>query len=65
MLSLLCLLLVLAVVSASSKKKPHGHKGVLEVYNGKQIPFKVTGDQNKKLDKGEAVCLSILHSTTE
>lgn len=54
---LLCIIVMLlvVVVIGSSNKKPHGHKGVLEVYNGKPIPFKVTSDQNKKLEKGEAV----------
>jgi len=59
---LLCMIVILmvVVVSGSSNKKPHGHKGVLEVYNGKPIPFKVTSDQNKKLEKGEAVSLTLL-----
>ena len=51
---LLCLCL-LAITLASDKKKPHGHKGVLEVYSGKQLPCKPTGEQAKKLEKGEAV----------
>ena len=53
-------MLLVVVVIGSSNKKPHGHKGVLEVYNGKPIPFKVTSDQNKKLEKGEAVSLTLL-----
>ena len=40
---------------ASDKNKPHGHKGVLEVYSGKPLPCKPTGEQQKKLDKGEPV----------
>lgn len=42
-------------VEGGSKKKPHGHTGVLEVYSGKPIPMKLTKDQSKKLEKGEAV----------
>ena len=52
---LLLLALVVALVTASSKDKPHGHKGVLEAYNGQLLPFKATSDQEKKLSKGENV----------
>jgi hypothetical protein len=52
--TLLCFIFV-AVATASSNKKPHGHKGVIPAYDGKQIPFKPTGEQSKKLDKGEPV----------
>lgn len=54
-LFLLYSLQALKIVSASSKDKPHGHKGVLEPYTGKLLPFKVSGDQNKKLEKGQPV----------
>ena len=47
--------LIVSLVYASTKSKPHGHTGVLEAYDGKLIPFKVTGDQEKKLAKGESV----------
>lgn len=45
----------LVSVDAASDKKPHGHQGVLEPYSGKPLPMKLTSDQKKKLDKGEAV----------
>ena len=51
------LILCVILVNGASKKKPHGHKGVLDAYNGKPIPSKVTSDQNKKLDKGDAVSI--------
>ena len=54
-------LLFIVLVNAASKKKPHGHKGVLDAYNGKPIPFKVTGDQSKKLDKGDAVSINLVN----
>lgn len=54
-LMLLLQLCLLVIALASDSKKPHGHKGVLEVYTGRQIPCKVTGEQAKKLDKGEPV----------
>lgn len=42
-------------VICGSKDKPHGHKGVLEAYTGKPLPFKITDGQSKKLDGGEPV----------
>ena len=54
---LLCLFCSLVLVASSSKDKPHGHKGVLEPYTGKLLPFKVSGDQSKKLDKGQPVSI--------
>jgi hypothetical protein len=52
---LIIFLIALTLVGASTKKKPHGHKGVLEPFDGKPIPFKVTRDQETKLAKGETV----------
>lgn len=43
------------VAWAGTKSKPHGHQGALEPYNGKPLPLKLTSDQAKKLEKGEAV----------
>lgn len=40
---------------AGTKNKPHGHKGILEPYTGLPIPFTVSPDQLKKLEKGEPV----------
>jgi len=48
-------LVALSCVNAATKKNPHGHTGVLEPYDGKPIPTKVTKDQSKKLDKNEPV----------
>ena len=44
-----------SLVSAGNKNKPHGHNGTLAHYDGKPIPFKVTGEQNKKLEQGQPV----------
>lgn len=49
------LVLFVAGINAGSKSKPHGHQGVLEPYDGKPLPLKLTADQEKKLEKGEAV----------
>lgn len=66
LLKLVVLALICGVAMAASKKKPHGHNGILEPYDGKPIPLKITPDQSKKLDKGEAVsCLSISSLTVE
>jgi hypothetical protein len=45
----------LALVTGSSMDKPHGHKGVLEMYDGTLIPMKITADQEVKLSKGDNV----------
>jgi hypothetical protein len=60
LLILLALVLALqcSVILAADKSKPHGHKGVLEAYTGKPLPCKPTGEQSKKLDKGEAVMVT-------
>ena len=39
----------------ASKDKPHGHKGVLTPYSGKQLPCKVNKAQEKQLDAGKSV----------
>ena len=44
-----------SLVSAGNKNKPHGHNGTLAHYDGKPLPFKVTGEQNKKLEQGQPV----------
>ena len=53
------LLLFLGILVSSalcaSKDKPHGHKGALDHYNGKPIPFEITADQHKKLAGGDPV----------
>ena len=51
-----CTLFVPSVI-CGSKNKPHGHTGVIEAYTGKPIPFKISSDQNKKLDNGQPVRL--------
>lgn len=45
----------LTLALSSTMDKPHGHKGVLEPYDGRIIPMKLTADQEGKLDKGEHV----------
>ncbi len=64
MLLLIQLIAFIELVCASTKSKPHGHKGVLEPYNGKPIPFSVSADQEKKLSKGESVILSFVISAS-
>jgi hypothetical protein len=59
MFSILLIVSLLAVVFAASKDKPHGHQGALEPFTGKLLPFKVTGDQEKKLASGDAVSVYI------
>ena len=44
-----------STVDAANPKKPHGHNGTLAHYDGKPLPFKVTGEQNKKLEQGQPV----------
>jgi hypothetical protein len=46
---------LVSIAFCGSKNKPHGHKGVLEAYTGKPISFKISPEQNKKLDSGEPV----------
>lgn len=56
MIMIAFLLLGLAcVILASTMDKPHGHKGVLDFYDGSIIPLKLTGEQEAKLTKGEHV----------
>lgn len=55
---LVALALCLVLALASDKNKPHGHQGVLEAYTGKPLPCKPTGEQSKKLEKGEAVMVT-------
>jgi Polyketide cyclase / dehydrase and lipid transport len=38
---------------AADKNKPHGHRGVLEPYDGHHIPYTISQEQNAKLDAGE------------
>lgn len=55
---LICLISILLVlVDCHSKDKPHGHQGVLEVFNGKLIPFTINAEQQIRLDKGEPVSI--------
>jgi hypothetical protein len=46
---------VLTLCQSSTMKKPHGHQGVLESYDGSIIPMNVTPEQESKLDKGDYV----------
>jgi len=50
-ISLICL----NIVYGATKSKKHGHDGVLEIYDGKPIPYTVSDEQAKKLDKGDPV----------
>lgn len=49
--------MLVSTVMSGSKNKPHGHTGVLDHYDGKLLPFKISADQSKKLDSGEPVRL--------
>jgi hypothetical protein len=52
---LLIALLALPGALASSDKQPHGHQGILDAYDGKPLPMKLSSVQKEKLDKGDAV----------
>lgn len=58
-MNLIFFLIILAFlchnIDAATKDKRHGHNGVLESYNGKQIPFTVTNEQSSRLEKGLSV----------
>jgi hypothetical protein len=43
----------------ADKNKPHGHPGVLDHYDGKPLPFRISNEQSKKLDTGEPVTLTV------
>lgn len=51
---------ILGFASAASKDKPHGHKGVLESYDGKPLPIHLDVDQRARLEKGEAVSYQMM-----
>lgn len=53
---LVCVVL-LALVEAGTKSKPHAHSGVLQNYDGKHIPYSITLEQRQKLDSGQPVRL--------
>lgn len=57
MFSIVFIASLLLTAFAASKDKPHGHQGALEAFSGKPLPFKVTGDQEKKLANGDAVSI--------
>lgn len=48
----------LEVLNAATKKKPHGHQGVLPAYDGKHIAYSITKEQTQKLDGGEPVVIN-------
>lgn len=54
---IILLSMLVSTVMSGSKNKPHGHTGVLDHYDGKLLPFKISADQSKKLDSGEPVRL--------
>lgn len=54
----------LVCAQGASKDKPHGHKGILEVYNGKPLPIQLDATQKARLDKGEAVSGTLLSRNT-
>lgn len=58
LLFFVCLAYFPHVLFASDKTKPHGHRGLLEVYDGKPLPLHITNDQSKKLDNGDPVRIS-------
>jgi len=51
---LICLLMPLLILCAS-KNKPHGHKGILEAFDGKPLPLNLSPEEDKKLNCGETV----------
>ena len=52
---ILLLSIIVSTVMCASKNKPHGHTGVLDHFDGKPLPYKLSGEQSKKLDNGEPV----------
>lgn len=55
---LCCFASIACFALGATKNKRHGHNGTLEVYDGKLISFKVTPEQEIRLDKGEPVSLA-------
>mmetsp|Transcript_34152 Transcript_34152/g.34808 ORF Transcript_34152/g.34808 Transcript_34152/m.34808 type:complete len:315 (+) Transcript_34152:60-1004(+) len=51
-------LLYLSYAFAATKDKPHHHSGVLKAYDGKQISYDLTPDQQKKLDSGNPIIIT-------
>jgi hypothetical protein len=47
------------VVLCASRNKPHSHQGVLQPYDGRPLPQRVTPQQQVELEKGEAVRLCV------
>lgn len=59
MLKVLLLLYISLLVYSADKNKPHTHKGVLVAYDNKHISYKITLEQNKKLNAGEPVTINV------
>lgn len=57
-LIVLSLFLYFTTAYAASKSKPHSHNGVLTPYDGKQISYTLTKDQQKKMDAGLPIIIN-------
>jgi len=55
---LLAIFLCFTAVYAASKSKPHSHNGVLTPYDGKQISYTLTKEQQKKMDAGQPIIIN-------
>jgi hypothetical protein len=45
---------------AGTKSKPHHHQGVLQPYDGKHIAYKITLEDEAKLESGQPVLYLLL-----
>lgn len=59
LLKVLILVLVLLFVKCADKNKPHTHNGILVPYDNKHIAYKITLEENKKLNSGEPVTINV------
>lgn len=45
-------------VVAGTKSKPHSHKGLLQSYSGRHIPYKISIEDELKLQRGEPIIVN-------
>ena len=55
----LVLLQLSLLAYSADKNKPHTHQGILKAYDNKHISYKITLEQNKKLNAGEPVTINV------
>ena len=54
-LSLFLLIIKFYLCFSSSDKTPHGHRGLLTPFDGRQIPYTITKSQSDLLNLGKPV----------